>query len=72
MNLLDAVVKKIIGKREFNSTKEWNLNSDDSLFDVDFIEFECITEDMGGLQKEKLIYKKLECPDIKEGYLFYH
>lgn len=72
MNLIDAVIKKVIRKKEFNSTIEWNLDSNDRLYNIDFIEFECITEDMGGCQNESLIFRKSECPDIKEGYVFQH
>ncbi|OAA89432.1 hypothetical protein [Clostridium ljungdahlii] len=72
MNLIEAVIKKVIKRREFNSTIEWNLDNNDELYNIDFIEFECITEDMGGCQKELLIYKKSECRDIKEGYVFLH
>ncbi|MBV4417454.1 hypothetical protein [Clostridium tyrobutyricum] len=72
MNLIAAIVKKIIRKREFNSTIEWGLKKDDNLYNIDFIEYECIIEDMGGCQKELLIYKKTKCPNIKEGYVFLH
>lgn len=72
MNLIDVVVKEVLSKREFNSSIEWNLNSNDMLYDIDFVEFKCLTEDMGGSQSELLFYKKSECPDVKEGYIFQH
>ncbi|HDK7176521.1 TPA: hypothetical protein PTV31_003137 [Clostridium botulinum] len=72
MNLIDSVIKKIIRKRDFNSTEEWNLDRNDKLYNIDFVEFECITEDMGGCQKEILTFRKSECQDIKEGYVFQH
>lgn len=72
MNLIDVIVREIISKREFNSTEEWELDSDDILYNIDYIEYECITEDMGGMQREVLIYKKDSCPDVKVGYRFVH
>ena len=72
MNQINAVIEKVLKKREFNSTIEWDLDSDDKLHNTDYIEFECITKDMGGCQKELLICKKSECQEIKEGYIFKH
>ena len=72
MNLINAVVRKIIKIRKFNSTDEWNLESEDELFDIEFVEVECITEDIGGYQKEFLFFKKSEFKELKEGYVFQH
>lgn len=72
MNLIDSTVREIISKREFNSTEEWNLDSDDILYNIDYIEYECITEDMGGKQREILLYEKDSCPDVKVSYRFVH
>jgi hypothetical protein len=72
LNLLNAVVKNVLNTREFSSTVEWNLNSSDVLYDIDFVEFECVTKDMGGDQVEFLVYRILDCPDVKKGYVFQH
>lgn len=72
LNLIDAVVKNVLDKREFNSTLEWDLNSNDVLYNIDFVEFECFTEDMGGSQVELLVYRRFECPYVKVGYVFQH
>jgi len=72
MNTIDAYVKKVVGKRDVDANKEWNLNKNDALYGRQYTVVTVEYVDMGGAGTTYLWFKKGEEPEIESRYTFQH
>lgn len=72
MNLIDAHVTKVLGKRNIDANKEWNLSANDALYGRQYTIVTVEYVDMGGSGTTDLWFARDKEPNIEPGFIFQH